>query len=407
MRRAWLTTPVLLTALFATAIVGRAQESAPAAAPETGEQAATYASPDDVHVRAGLTCQACHGAPRPESTPEAPVFAPIARTAIAPLCARCHADATYMRQFAPQVRVDQYSQYQTSIHGQQMAKGNDQVATCSDCHNAHGILQVRDTRSPVAPSNVATTCARCHADASRMDPFGRSPEVFADWSTSVHAAALLERGDTSAPTCNTCHGSHGATPPGVDSVANVCAQCHVREAELFRDSPKKALFDMMGQADCLVCHNNHAIARPDDSWIGFESPAVCATCHDESIGGADVIRTVGEGLRALRADTNAAETLVNGADEAGVLVEEGHLALADAREAHVRLRVLVHAFAAEPFNEVLAEGRAAVERAEAAGNAGLAELDFRRTGLAVATLFILGFLVTLYIKIRRLPPIES
>jgi len=405
MTRARFLTAAGLTAGILIAAVGiRAQEPPPG---QTETQPATYASPDDVHVRAGLTCQACHGAPRPESTPEAPVFAPIARTAIAPLCARCHADATYMRQFAPQVRVDQFSQYQTSVHGQQMAKGNDQVATCSDCHNAHGILQVRDTRSPVAPSNVASTCARCHADASRMDPFGRSSDVFADWSTSVHAAALLERGDTSAPTCNTCHGSHGATPPGVDSVANVCAQCHVREAELFRDSPKKALFDMMGQADCLVCHNNHAIARPDDSWIGFESPAVCATCHDESIGGADVIRTVGEGLRTLRADTYSAEALVTRADEAGVLVEEGHMALADAREAHVRLRVLVHAFATEPFDEVLADGRAAVERAQQAGNAGLEELQFRRSGLAVATLFILGFLVTLFMKIRRLPPIEG
>jgi len=405
MTRARFLTAAGLTAGILIAAVGiRAQEPPPG---QTETQPATYASPDDVHVRAGLTCQACHGAPRPESTPEAPVFAPIARTAIAPLCARCHADATYMRQFAPQVRVDQFSQYQTSVHGQQMAKGNDQVATCSDCHNAHGILQVRDTRSPVAPSNVASTCARCHADASRMDPFGRSSDVFADWSTSVHAAALLERGDTSAPTCNTCHGSHGATPPGVDSVANVCAQCHVREAELFRDSPKKALFDMMGQADCLVCHNNHAIARPDDSWIGFESPAVCATCHDESIGGADVIRTVGEGLRTLRTDTYSAEALVTRADEAGVLVEEGHMALADAREAHVRLRVLVHAFATEPFDEVLADGRAAVERAQQAGNAGLEELQFRRSGLAVATLFILGFLVTLFMKIRRLPPIEG
>ena len=399
------TAGVLAAAVLAGGIGLRAQDPAapPAAQPDT--QPATYASPDDVHVRAGLTCQACHGAPLQDSTPEAPHFAAIARTAIAPLCARCHADATYMRQFAPQVRVDQYAQYLTSIHGRQMAKGHDQVATCTDCHGAHGVFQVRDTRSAVAPANVAETCARCHADAARMEPFGRSPEVFAEWTTSVHAAALLERGDTSAPTCNTCHGSHGATPPGVDAVANVCAQCHVREAELFRDSPKKALFEMMGQADCLVCHNNHAIARPDDSWIGFESPAVCATCHDESVPGADVIRTVGTGLRSLHADTNVVETVLDRAEEAGVLVEDGRLALANAREAHVRLRVLVHAFATPPFDEVLTEGRAALDLARADGERGIAELGFRRTGLAVATLFILGFLVTLYVKIRRLPPV--
>ena len=71
-------------------------------------------------------------------------------------------------------------------------------------------------------------------------------------SSSVHADALLKRGDTSAPTCNTCHGSHGATPPGITEVANVCAQCHVREAQNFSAGPKKAIFDAMGQAECLV-----------------------------------------------------------------------------------------------------------------------------------------------------------
>jgi predicted CXXCH cytochrome family protein len=368
---------------------------------------AVTASADDVHVKAGLKCEACHGPARPGSTADAPVYAPIARTAIAPLCARCHADASYMRQFAPQVRVDQFAQYLTSVHGQQMARGRVEVATCSDCHHAHGILQVRDARSPVAPSNVAKTCARCHADAARMTPFGRLSDVYDAWASSAHASALLERGDTSAPTCSTCHGSHGATPPGVDAVANVCAQCHVREAELFRASPKRPIFESMGLADCLVCHENHKIVHPDDSWIGFETPAVCAGCHDEASKGAAVIRTVGEGLRGLRRDIDAASGLVTRAEEAGVLVEDGHLALADAREAHVRLRVLVHAFATPPFEEVLTGGRAAVAAAQTAGNAGLAELSFRRTGLAVATLFIIGFLITLFIKIRRLPPIEG
>jgi predicted CXXCH cytochrome family protein len=380
-------------------------EPAGADVPQT-TQAAPPDMTGDVHAQAGITCDACHGPAVAGSPPDAPQYAPIARTAIAPLCARCHADASYMRQFAPQVRVDQYAQYLTSVHGQQMAEGRAEVATCSDCHQAHGVLQVRDARSPVAPSNVAATCARCHADADLMTPFGRRADVFDEWSGSVHAEALLERGDTSAPTCSTCHGSHGATPPGVDEVANVCAQCHVREAELFRDSPKRLAFDMMGFADCLVCHQNHAIARPDDTWIGFEDPAICAMCHDETMAGADVIRTVGTGLRDLRRDTDEAVALVQRAEESGVLVEDGHLALATAREAHVRLRVLVHAFAAAPFDEALGEGRAAVEAAEAAGQAGLAELRYRRTGLTVATLFILGFLVTLFLKIRRLPPIE-
>ena len=132
-----------------------------------------------------------------------------------------------------------------------------------------------------------------------MKAFRREATPFADWSTSVHATALLKRGDTSAPACSTCHGSHGATPPGVTEVANVCAQCHVREADLFRASPKKAIFDGMGQAECLVCHNNHAIQHPADAWVGLEEGAVCATCHDSSTNGSKTILEVRQALDGL------------------------------------------------------------------------------------------------------------
>lgn len=361
---------------------------------------ATAAFKDDVHAAAKLSCESCHGPLKADGS-----YAPMARTAIAPMCAKCHADAAFMRKFRPQVRVDQYAQYLTSVHGQQMTKGETRVATCSDCHRAHGIVAVRDTRSPVAPANVAKTCATCHADAARMSPFNRSPEVFTEWSNSVHAEALLKRGDSSAPTCSTCHGSHGATPPGVDAVVNVCSQCHVREAELFKGSKKAELFGMMTPGDCLACHSNHHIKRPDHTWISLEAPALCATCHDETVPGADVIKNVRKGFDDLQQRMQQADAVLARAETAGMLIEEGTLALHEAGEAHVRMRVLVHAFASPPFDEVLKEGVAAAEKARAVGDGALGELQYRRGGLAVATLLILGFLATLFVKIRRLPPV--
>jgi predicted CXXCH cytochrome family protein len=351
---------------------------------------------DDVHAQAGLACEACH------SKPAGPDYAPIGRTAIAPLCSRCHSDAAYMRKFRPQVRIDQYAQYLTSTHGKRMSAGETRVATCSDCHGAHGIRPVRDARSAVAPQRVATTCARCHSDAARMSPFGHQDDPPTDWRASVHAAALLERGDTSAPTCSTCHGSHGAVPPGVTSVAFVCSQCHVREAELFRQSPKKALFDSMGQAECLVCHSNHLIEPPKDSWIGLKEPALCATCHDESVKGAADITIVHDGLARLDESIRQASELLDRAGQAGMLVDEGRLVLGDAHERQILARVGVHAFAAKPFTEVAAPGVAQAERARDVGARALEELQTRRKGLAIATALIVGFLFTLWVKIRRL-----
>jgi predicted CXXCH cytochrome family protein len=311
-----------------------------------------------------------------------------------------------MSGFDPQVRIDQFVQYLTSAHGKRMAAGEVRVATCSDCHAAHGINRVSDPRSPVAPLNVTTTCARCHGDTARMTPFGRNAAPPGDWSASVHAAALLKRGDTSAPTCNSCHGSHGAMPPGVANVANVCAQCHRRQAELFRASPKKEIFDAIGQAECLVCHSNHRIESPADTWIGLQEGTVCASCHDETLGGAQTIRDVRQQLDRLSAAVASADAMLTRAERAGMLADEGRLALREARDHQLHARVLVHAFAMKPFADMAAQSATAARRAQEAGDGAMREIQVRRRGLAVATLLILAFLVTLWLKIRRLPDIH-
>ena len=364
-------------------------------AAQTPSARAEQAFKDDVHASVGLRCAACHqGAPA--------AYAPIARTAIAPLCATCHSDAAYMKGFAPQVRVDQYAQYLTSTHGKRMASGETRTATCSDCHGAHGIRRLRDARAPVAPVNVAETCAKCHADAARMAAFNREPTPFAGWSASVHAAALLKRGDTSAPTCSTCHGSHGATPPGVAQVASVCAQCHVREAELFRSSPKKAIFDQIGEAECLACHGNHRIELPTDVWVGLKDPAVCAKCHDETTKGAAVITAMQRGLTDMAAAIGAADVVLTRAERAGMLVDDGKAALRDAREHQIHSRVIVHAFATKPFADMSGQSISDARQAQRVGETALRELQVRRRGLLVATIVILGFLVTLGVKIKGL-----
>ncbi len=364
--------------------------------------AATTAFGDDVHAAAGLTCTACHAPAGGVGT-----YAIPARTSIAPLCATCHSDAAYMRRFDPQVRVDQFLQFQTSVHGKRMAAGEARVATCTDCHGAHGIKRVNDARSPVAPLNVTTTCGRCHGDPARMKPFGREATPPVDWSASVHGAALLKRGDTSAPTCVACHGSHGAVPPGVTSVANVCAQCHVREAELFRASPKKDIFEAIGEAECLACHRNHRIESPRDTWVGLQEGTVCAPCHDESGDSATTIRNMREQLDRLSAALSGADALLMRAERAGMLVDDGRVAFQNAGEHLVQSRVLVHTFALAPFSKAANEGLISARRAQEAGDAAMRELQTRRRGLAVATLLVLAFLGTLWLKIRRLPPASS
>ena len=79
------------------------------------------------------------------------------------------------------------------------------------------------------------TCGECH-DKDYVRAF----------RTSVHGQGLLKMGLIVAPSCNDCHGNHGAAPPGVASVGNVCGTCHALIAERFRNSSHAPAFAAAG-----------------------------------------------------------------------------------------------------------------------------------------------------------------
>jgi hypothetical protein len=274
----------------------------------------------DVHSQVGLSCHDCHGgnpdpklgddiggAMDPKYAPNPYAGAPK-RTAVPDFCGRCHSSADYMKRFNPAARVDEVSEYWTSNHGLKLKSGVTDVATCIDCHSVHDIRRKGNPESPVYPTHVAETCSRCHSDQKRMTASGRTLPVdqYARWSRSVHATALLEKGDLTAPTCNDCHGNHGAAPPGIGSIRFVCGSCHAREADLFRASPKAAGWDRHNEflaatpdgkcgtchdderakqaftqlSSCLVCHGNHSVVRPTVAMLGELPDTPCAFCHE-------------------------------------------------------------------------------------------------------------------------------
>src|SRR5581483_9243910 len=185
--------------------------------PRVAAPASLYRGPD-VHRERGFTCVDCHGgdpaagdAKQAHDASRGFKGKPAGEGIIA-TCARCHSDAELMRRYAPKQRVDQASEYATSVHGKRLAAGDHKVATCATCHGAHGVRLVSDAKSPVFPTNVANTCASCHADAGHMAGYtlpGGSPlptTQAADYRKSVHFEALTKGNDLSAPTCNDCHG---------------------------------------------------------------------------------------------------------------------------------------------------------------------------------------------------------
>lgn len=355
----------------------------------------------DVHAQRGLGCVACHGGDARAADAEA-AMAPSAgfvgvpaRAEIPRLCGGCHADAELVRQFAPNLPTDQLAQYRTSQHARALARGDARAAVCTSCHEAHGVHSVADASSPVYPTRIVDTCARCHAR-----PDGGGP--VADYRRSVHWEAISDGENLSAPTCNDCHGSHGATPPGVDSVSNVCGQCHPRNMELYRASPHDPAFGAAGLGACEACHGNHAIVRPTDAWLGVEGPGVCGDCHASQDPGADAARDMGAALARATASLDEARGRVEAARARGMLMVAAAVKLQEAHQAVVNARTLVHAVEPARVREHTEAAVAASEAALGMAREAFEEIRYRRAGLLVAAALIGVALALVLVKVRRL-----
>jgi hypothetical protein len=361
----------------------------------------------DIHAQKGLTCASCHGGDPTKADMEAMSKAAgfrgkIERKNVPELCGRCHSDAAFMRQYNPSLRTDQLAQYKTSVHGKLFAKGDTKVAVCIDCHGVHGLRPASDSRSKVHPLNIAQTCARCHADAAYMQGYSIPTDQFAKYRASVHHDALAVRGDLSAPTCSTCHGNHGAAPPGVDTVQNVCSKCHVFQDQMFEKSTHKVAFQSARLPGCVVCHSNHGITHPTDAKLGPGSEAVCMHCHAPGDICDQQRAAMLNGLTKLDDAVKAADRVLGVAESSGMEVSQARLDQDQARDALTKARVTIHSFKTELVEQDIQGGVKLAAKNLQAGRAALAERDYRREGLGVALIFIFMTVLGLFLYIRQI-----
>ena len=362
----------------------------------------------DIHGGRGLACNDCHGGDPNADTSEAAKdprkgYLGKPRTVDIPAyCGKCHSDANLMKRFNPSLRVDQEKEYYTSVHGQLLKNGEQKVATCISCHTVHGIRAINDPLSSVYPLNVADTCAKCHGSADYMNAFKIPTDQIVKFKTSVHAKVLYEKQDLSAPTCNDCHGNHGAAPPGIASVANVCGQCHARQADLFQKSPHKSAFDQQGLAECITCHGNHDIAVPTDQMIGTQQGTLCVNCHSNGDKGFIAAGHMRARLDELIVSINKSNEILQLAERKGMEVSKPKFDLKGATDALTHARVLIHASSTDELDKIVVPGLEVAGKGYQAGLDALAELSFRRKGLAVSLVFILFLALLVHLKIRQI-----
>jgi Cytochrome c3 len=362
---------------------------------------------DDVHAAKGFGCVACHGGDDTVMGLEAMdrkkgYIGKPAGIQIIEVCGKCHSDATFMKKYNPSLRVDQVAEYYTSVHGKRLKEFKDpKVATCVSCHEPHQIRPPSDARSSVYPLRVADTCGSCHANKEYMAPYKIPTDQVENYKKSVHWKMMTVKGDLSAPTCNDCHGTHGASPPGVSSVVNVCGQCHVPNAELFSKSEHSKIFAQMGTPGCATCHSNHDILETSDAMLSGDK-SVCATCHPPTSTGGLLAASMFGSIDRLKLSYERALTVLTQAEHAGMEVSQPLFELNDAKTALIKSRAAIHGFNQAAVNKEIEPGLKITNIAYEKGLKALDELQYRRKGLAVSALIILGLVIGLILKIRQM-----
>jgi len=193
-------------------------------------------------------------------------------------CAACHAEPG--------------QQFQTSIHGQLLGRGEPNAPSCKECHGRHEVKGRLDPASPIFATNIPSLCARCHREGERaaVRYDGPEHEIVESYTESIHGKGLFKSGLTVTATCTNCHTAHQVLPrtdPASSvnraNVPKTCGGCHHGIEDEFEKSIHHV---MVGRTDqplpvCNDCHSAHTIQRADASGFKLDIMQKCGRCHGE------------------------------------------------------------------------------------------------------------------------------
>jgi len=365
-----------------------------------------------IHATRGVSCADCHGGDATKKVvneahaPSAGFVGKPKFDTVPALCASCHARVDLMRQYDKP--TDQYAQYQSSTHGQKLALGDKNVATCFVCHDQHGTKEVKDPTSNVYPMNVPKLCASCHADANLMKPYGIPTNQFDLYKKSVHGIALLDKQDPRAPSCATCHGFHGAAPPGFSEVANVCGSCHSATQDYFLKS--KHAGNAPGTPKCVTCHGRYDVGPASEALFTSTDARGCASCHAANSPQASSVKQLYDAITASASEFANAGKAVDRASGTGLIMAPEQTKLADAKTNLITARAAQHTLNFDTVKAKTDKSIAVAKEIQADAQKATDESVFRRQAMVIGLVVLALAVYSLYL-IRRelyrgLPPKE-
>jgi hypothetical protein len=318
---------------------------------------------------------------------------------IANLCASCHSDVRLMTPYG--LLTNQYDLYRIGVHGQRLfAKGDTNVAVCTDCHPIHAMMKTSDPRSSVYATNVPKTCAKCHSDEKLMKPYEIPIDQYEKFADSVHGEALLKRRLTrGVPNCATCHGNHGVAPPGVRDVSKICGQCHPNERDYFNQSPHREAVDKGKMTECDSCHNHHDIAQATLQL--FDTSCGKNRCHEKN---SDEFK-LGQEIKALIIKANKAldntRQVVQNAENRAVYTIQYEFTIDEAYTNIQQVLSHTHTLNKPEIEEYVGKIIVASDSVKRDIEEHFNSLRIRKVGLGIVWLFVLATVAALYLRKRR------
>jgi DNA-directed RNA polymerase subunit M/transcription elongation factor TFIIS len=193
----------------------------------------------------------------------------------------------------------------TTVMGPSVASARDD---CSSCHGQKGNPRFVDKKALDESVHSTVVCTKCHIDVSEY-PHGKVSRVNCGichflgrdgapreeaqkYKLSVHGKALAA-GNTSAATCQACHGSHAIYPRNdtrsatrKQNIPVLCSKCHPGESDMYSKSihGRELLERSNAKAPtCFDCHLEHLIPPTEDQQWKLSLIKQCGTCHQEQI----------------------------------------------------------------------------------------------------------------------------
>ena len=271
---------------------------------------------------------------------------------------------------------------------------------CFDCHGGHQVLKPNDPASTVYPANVPGLCASCHSNQTLMAAYNIPTDQLDLYRQSVHGRALLDSQDFRAPTCATCHGTHGAAPPGVNEVANVCGTCHAAAQDDYLKSPHAKAG--AGAPQCIACHGRHDVNQPSEALYQGSEPRHCNACHAPSSAPGQVAQSLYDTITSAAQAYDQAEAAVQSARLVGMLVAPLEGQLREANTDLITARADQHTLDIATVQGQTDQTRKIATQVQSDAQAAVSESVFRRQAMLVAVAVIGVIVVTLYLLKREL-----